>query len=195
MRRSSRRRSTSSWVSPGPRVPMPPGLLGELASPAAQTGQAVAQQSQLHLGLAFEAAGVLGEDVEDDGGAVDGRAAEDLLQVALLGRRELVVEDDGVGVDGQRELVELLGLAPADVGGRIGMVPTLDDAADDVGPGRPHQQSQFVEIALDRLGRRPGEDHPDEDDALAKAALDQRHGSGTTEFWTRVSEASAISSS
>jgi hypothetical protein len=66
--------------------------------------------------------------------------------------RELVVEDDGVGIDGLRQLVELLGLAPAHIGGRIGMVPTLDDAADHVGAGRPHQQGQLVEVGVDHFG-------------------------------------------
>ena len=96
------------------------GLLAERVPPAAQAGQPVAQQGQLHLGPALGAAGVLGEDVEDHRGAVDGRPPEDLLQVALLGRRELVVEDHGVGVDRQRERRQLLRLAPADVGGRVG---------------------------------------------------------------------------
>ena len=62
------------------------GLLGEGDAPAAQPGQAVAQQGQLDLGLALGAPGVLGEDVEDDRRAVDGRAPEQLLEVALLGR-------------------------------------------------------------------------------------------------------------
>ena len=122
MRRTRRRRSTSSWVSPGPRVPIPPACWLKRAAPAPQAGQPVAQQGQLDLGLALVGAGVLGEDVEDHRGPVDGRAAQDLLEVALLGRRELVVEDDGVGVDGQGHRLELLGLAPADVGGRIGVV-------------------------------------------------------------------------
>ena len=77
----------------------PTGLLGQLATPAPQPGQPVAELGQLDLGLAFLGPGVLGEDVEDHGGAVDGGAAEDLFQVAGLGRGELVVEDDGVGID------------------------------------------------------------------------------------------------
>ena len=74
-------------------------LLGQGQTPAPEPRQPVAQLGQLHLGLAFLGAGVLGEDVEDHGGAVDGGAAQDLLQVAGLGRGQLVVEDHGVGVD------------------------------------------------------------------------------------------------
>ena len=66
--------------------------------------QPVAQQGQLHLGPALGGAGVLGEDVEDHGRAVDGGTAEDLLQVALLRRREVVVEHDRVGVDLEAQL-------------------------------------------------------------------------------------------
>ena len=61
-------------------------LLAEAVAPAAEAGQPVAQLGQLDLGLALLAVGVLGEDVEDHRGAVDGRAAEQLLEVALLGR-------------------------------------------------------------------------------------------------------------
>ena len=91
MRRWMRRRSTSSWVSPGPRVPMRAAaarrrLLGERRALAPEAGQPVAEQGQLDLGLALLAVGVLGEDVEDHRGAVDGGAAEQLLEVALLGR-------------------------------------------------------------------------------------------------------------
>ena len=106
MRRMMRRRSTSSLVSPRAE----PGadaaaLLRQLGGgAAAQPGQAVAQQGQLDLRLALEGVGVLGEDVEDHRGAVDRRAPEQLLQVVLLRRRELVVEHDRVGVDGQAQL-------------------------------------------------------------------------------------------
>src|SRR5690606_27806452 len=58
------------------------GLLGQRPALAPQPGQAVAVHGQLDLGLALLAGGVLGEDVEDDRGAVDGGAAELLLQVA-----------------------------------------------------------------------------------------------------------------
>ena len=61
-------------------------LLAEVGAPAPQPGQPVAQLGQLDLGLALLAVGVLGEDVEDHRGAVDGGAAEQLLEVELLGR-------------------------------------------------------------------------------------------------------------
>src|SRR5699024_11035338 len=47
------------------------GLPGHRLAPAAQSGQQVLQLGQLHLGLALPGLGVLGEDVQDEGGAVD----------------------------------------------------------------------------------------------------------------------------
>ena len=50
-------------------------LLAEALALPPQPGQPVAEHGQLHLRLSLLAVGVLAEDVEDDGGAVDGRAA------------------------------------------------------------------------------------------------------------------------
>ena len=146
--------------APGPDAT---GLLAEGRAPAPQAGQPVAQEGQLHLGLALGAAGVLGEDVEDHRRAVDGGAPEQLLQVAVLGRRQLVVEDDRVGIEAAAQRGDLLRLAPPDERGRVGGVAPLHDAAHDVGAGAVHQLRQLVELLLDHLGwsgrerpRRPG---------------------------------------
>ena len=94
-------------------------LLGEGAAARAKAREAVAKLGEFHLGLAFLAAGVLGENVENDGGAVERRPAENLLEVVLLGGGELVVEDDRVGIDRVGGRLNLLGLTGTDVGGRI----------------------------------------------------------------------------
>src|SRR5205807_2013341 len=91
-------------------------LLAECFAPAAQAGKAVTEQGEFDLGATLLCACVLGEDVEDHGRAVDRRSPQQLLEVATLGRAELVVEDDGVGVDLQGNLAQLFGLALADVG-------------------------------------------------------------------------------
>ena len=95
-------------------------LLGEGASARAKAREAVAQLGEFHLGLALLAAGVLGENVENDGGAIECRPAENLLEVVLLGRGEFVVEDDRVGIDRVGCRLDLLGLTGTNVGGRIG---------------------------------------------------------------------------
>ena len=73
---------------------------------------------------------MLGEDVEDQRDPVDNVSTEALLEIALLGRRELVVEDDEVDVEGVRGPAQLVGLAGPDVGRRVGTVPALQHGAD-----------------------------------------------------------------
>ena len=63
----------------------------------------------------------------------DRRPPEELLEVVLLGGRQLVVQHDGVGVDGEAELLQLLGLPLAEVPGRVGPVATLHETGDLVG--------------------------------------------------------------
>ena len=104
-------------------------LLRQRLAASLEPRQPVAQQREFDLRLAFERARVLGEDVEDHVGAIDGRAPEDLLEVALLRRRQFVVEHDRVGVDGLGQLVQLVGLALADVGRGIGRVAALQRRA------------------------------------------------------------------
>ena len=167
----------------------PTGLLAQTAAAAPQAGQAVAEQRQLHLGLALGAAGVLGEDVEDHRRAVDGGAPEHLLEVSLLGRAQLLVEDDRVRIECAAQFGDLLGLAPPDEGGRLRRVPPLHHAPDDVGAGTVHQLGQLVERLVDRLGREAGEDHPDQDDALAKRPVDQGPGQHAAHDGTPVTTA------
>src|SRR5690606_41806819 len=61
-------------------------LPGECLTPPAQAGKEVAKLCQLHLGLAFPAARVLREDVQDQRGTVDDLDPGLLLQVAQLAR-------------------------------------------------------------------------------------------------------------
>ena len=120
-----RRRSTSSWVSPGPLVPIPPACWDKREALASKAREPVAAKGQLDLCPAFWRVGVLGEDVEDHRRSVNSRPTEDLLEVALLGRRQLVVEDDGVGIDGLADPAQLLRLAPPDISGRVGCLTPL----------------------------------------------------------------------
>ena len=151
------------------------GLLGQGQAPTPQARQAVAQLGQLDLGLALLGGGVLGEDVQDHRGAVDGRAAQELLQVARLGRGQLVVEDHGVGVHRVGQVAQLLGLPLTDIGGRVGTVTSLQYPGGLVGPGRVHQQRQLVEVALGLVLALGRDGHPDEDDLLPEGAFDEAH--------------------
>ena len=69
----------------------PAALLGQPALGAPpESGQAVLQQGQLDLGPSLEGVRVLGEDVQDHRGALDGGPAQQLLEVVLLRRRQVV---------------------------------------------------------------------------------------------------------
>ena len=83
-----------------------------------------------------------GEDVEDQLAAVEDLDLELLLEVAHLGGRQVVVEDDHVGVGGLDELLELLDLALADVGREIDVLALLEHAADHDQAGRLGQAAE-----------------------------------------------------
>ena len=85
MRRWMRRRSTSSWVSPGPRVPMPPRLLAESrARPAAQSGAAGSAAGPARPAPCPPGCGRSGRRCRGSPRCGRRRAAEQLLEVALL---------------------------------------------------------------------------------------------------------------
>jgi hypothetical protein len=96
-RLASRRRSVSSWVSPGRAGRCAAALALEVGPAAHQARGHVLELGQLDLQLAFVRTRALGEDVEDQAGAVDDAALGELLEVALLHRRERVVDQDQVG--------------------------------------------------------------------------------------------------
>ena len=153
------------------------GLLGERPAAALQSGRQIAKLGQLDLGLALLARGVLGEDVQDHRSTVDRGAAEQLLQLELLGRAQLVVEDDRVTVGGFGERLDLGRLAGSDVGGRVGGATPLGDATHHVGARRVDEQCQFVQGILDGAGA-PGavDGDGDQQDPLPVGSLDETSG-------------------
>ena len=95
---------------------------------------------------------MLGEDVEDHGGAVDHRHAERLLEVALLARLELVVGNHHVGVGLLDRLLQLRQLALAEVAVRIGLRAALVKVAGHRHAGGAQQLAQLRELGLLRPG-------------------------------------------
>ena len=106
---------------------------------------------------------MLGEDVEDQGGAVDDLHLDDVLEGAPLTRGQLAVADDGVGADGDDDVAQLLRLALAEVGGGVGALPSLDDPVEHVRAGRLGQCGELADGVLGvlegALGPHGGEDH------------------------------------
>ncbi len=163
-------------------------LLAELIAPSPQTGQPIAELGQLDLGLALEGGGVLGEDVEDHRGAVEGGALQDLLEVVLLCRAELVVEHHGVGVVVDGRIEDLAGLALADEGGGVGCVALLHDPVDGVGTSGVDEPGEFVEVGVDLVGGLPGELHTHQHDLLTEGTVDEAAG-----LATELAERAAVS--
>ena len=133
---------------------------------AGEAREHVLQLCQLDLRLGDGGAGALGEDVEDEGGAVEDTAVHLLLEVAELRGRELVVEDHEVGVEGLPVFAHLLQFAAADVGAGVGAVEALDDLLQADAPGGVEEEGQFGEVLLGALHRHPCGTHGHEDGLL-----------------------------
>ena len=164
-----RRRSVSSLVSPGPPGADAAAEARQRVAGADQPRQQVFQLRELHLQLALARPRAAREDVEDQLRAIDDLAADLLLDLPQLRRRQLVVEDDDVDVGfrgGERERLDLAG---AEKGRRIGLRALLQHAQHDLRAGRLREAGQFVERSLRFEPPRPAGDQADERRALAIA--------------------------
>ena len=131
----------------------PTSLPGQRLAPTAQAWQEVLHLGQGDLRLALTAAGVLGEDVEDQPRAVHHLDLHELLEPAQLPGGELAVADDRVRPHEGDHLAQLRDLARADVGGGVGLVPSLDQAVAHLGPGGLGQSGKLGQGALGLLQR------------------------------------------
>ena len=134
-------------------------------APAAQPWQHVLHLSQFHLSLALATGGVLGEDVQDQCGAVDNLDPHNLLQGIQLRRTEFAITDHGVGSGRSHDLAQFDGLAGSDVSGRVGFVATLDDALEHFGAGGLSKRGQFGQAGVS-IGRAAVGPHPDQNNAF-----------------------------
>jgi len=137
---------------PDAAVDAPGAQAFEVGPQPPHPSQVVLELCELNLELALGRVGVVGEDVEDDRGAVDHRHAERLLEVALLARQELVVAGDQVGVRLRDRSLQRRELALAEVAVGIGLWPALGELARDRHAGGPEQLPQLRKVRL--LGSR-----------------------------------------
>ena len=127
------------------------GLAFQVAPAAHQAAAQVLQPGEFHLQLAFVALRPLGEDLEDQRRAVGNRHAQRALQIALLGRRQRLVEDDAFGAVHLHQQLDLVGLAAADEQRRVGRLAAGDDTLDRHVAGAFGQQRQFIQRGVEVL--------------------------------------------
>src|SRR6266511_4773969 len=125
--------------------------------------QVVLQLRELDLELALGADGVLGEDVEDQLRAVDDAGRELVLEQALLGRAELVVDEQRFGAGVGECALELDELALADIAPLVDALAALNELADGL-DSRGAQK--LAELAQLLLGVDTGAKHGDDESPL-----------------------------
>ena len=119
---------------------------------AGEPRQHVLKLRQLDLQLAFAGARVAGKDVQNELRPVENPAGKLGLEVAQLGRRQVVVEEHQVGLGRGDDPGNLLDFARADQRGRIGMGTALQDLGNDYRAGARDQFAKlgqrFVSVQL-----------------------------------------------
>mmetsp|Transcript_26705 Transcript_26705/g.83651 ORF Transcript_26705/g.83651 Transcript_26705/m.83651 type:complete len:604 (-) Transcript_26705:37-1848(-) len=125
------------------------GLALEVRPEPREPRQAVAREGELHLQDALLGAGVLAEDVQDERRAVqhlDARllAAEGRLEVALLPRAQLLVQDHGLAPQRLHGRAHLAHLAGPDVGPRVRLLQRLALRAHDIEPRGARQLRELA---------------------------------------------------
>jgi hypothetical protein len=91
---------------------------------------------------------MLGEDVEDQLRSVDHARQQRILEVALLARVELVVDEERVGSSLPELGLQLPELPLPDVAALVGPRPPLDELAYRFDAGGARKLTQLVELVL-----------------------------------------------
>jgi len=122
-----------------------------------QAAALIGQMCQLDLKPAFTGARPLPKDFQNERVAVEDLGLPFALQVALLDRRELRIDDNDLGLEGARFGSDLLDLAAAHQGGRDGAAKRNDVLGHDVeadGGGQPYGFGQTrLRITVERVRR------------------------------------------
>src|SRR5439155_25177112 len=139
---------------PGAARPDPSAEALEVLPQPAHARQVVLELSELDLELALGADGVLGEDVEDQLRPVDDPNREPVFEASLLGRRQLVVDQQGLGARLAEGALELRDLSLADVRPLVRSRPFLDDLADRLDARRARELAELPQL-LARIDAGP----------------------------------------
>ena len=144
------------------------GLSREVGPMPGQAGQQVVELGELDLDLRGPRARVLGEDVEDDGAAVEDAKVGEFFEVAHLRRGEIAVEDDHPGPGRRGPGLELFRLALPYVIAGLDARARLGDKAGHLDRRRGYQARELVERILGFPARRVGEREADEEGGLGR---------------------------
>ncbi len=125
--------------------------------------EVVLQLRQLDLELALRGHSMLGEDVEDQLRPVDHPRLEGVLELSLLHRRELVVDEQRLGAGAREGFFQLDQLPLADVGAGLRPRCSLDQLSDGLDPCGARELLQLAELAI---GVDPLRQHGDDEPAL-----------------------------
>jgi hypothetical protein len=104
------------------------------------------QLGKLYLQLALVGAGPLGEDIEDDTGAVQHPAFQFPLNIPLLAGAEGVIEQHHVSLTGSGHVTDFFQLAFPDKQSRAGLVTGTGNFCDRLNTGRCHQFPEFPKV-------------------------------------------------
>jgi len=107
-------------------------------------GQRVFELGKFDLEPGLDGSRARGEDVEDQLAAVEHFHAKKLFEIAGLRRKQIVVEDDDVGIGGLGEFLQFLDLTAADVRGQLNVLPLLREFGDDGGSRRGGEAADFI---------------------------------------------------
>ena len=119
----------------------------EVGPHAGQARKHVIVFGQFHLHLCVGSLGPLGEDFQDEAGAVDYYAVlQESLNVTLLHAGEFVIEDAVTYVVGFAVFADFLDLTTSYIGGAVGTVDLLDEGFVALYSGSFCQEAEFVEV-------------------------------------------------
>ena len=121
-------------------------LTFEVGPAAHQARRDVLELRELHFELAFVAARALREDVEDQPRAIEHAALDEFFEIALLRRRERMIEQHHVGVVLDRGGANFIGLAAAHEESRIGAIAPPADADHGNGAGRARELLELEDV-------------------------------------------------
>ena len=131
------------------------GLTIEVCPAADQAGLGVSELRELHLELALVGPGAIGEDVQDEFGTGHHPAFQTLFEVALLGGRQLVVEDHQIGLRRAHHAAEFGELARSKEPARVRRVPRRRHRRRAHQVRRAHQLLELVPVRVGIVAGEP----------------------------------------